>query len=1612
MNRSPIKRGWLARLADRSERATVPGIGCLAMALALFVGTGSASAAPITADQASSIVRNWIAADGNPLEAGLSANTGEVTAYPGPDGSTAWYVVSLRPAGFVVVAADDRVGPVIAFSATGYFDPAPGNPLYAMLKADVPQRISAAGSDAGASAQSAGSLPAVKSGAVPASGPAQTSAVDPTLPQSSICRVRVAPLIQTKWGQGTDSQGRPLFNAYTPDNTAPGCVALCLAQTLNYYQWPTNGIGHNYSVCNVNEEPTFLWTRGGDGNGGPYQWSQMVNDPAGAPDLTETQRQAIAGLCYDAGVAIHSEYDKVHGTVQSLWDAPPALGGMFGFTQSGVIGQYDGFKGADYSTWSSNAVRMINPNLDARMPVFFSLMPADTNADNYAVICDGYGYSYGPQYATWMYHHLNFGEAGANDAWYNLPDVKSSPAYTNIARVVYNMMPHKTGEVISGRIVDQNEIMPMPDGQPNGMAMPGITVQITGPGGFITNTVTDAKGIYSFIVPSGANYTVTPMSPGQPFTPVSASVPVGTSTTYGDCGNAWAVDFRATSHVVAGRVTKGGQGLSGVNIEFDGLQTIQTDLDGWYILAVPNGWSGAVTPSRAIGGTFAPTNYFFDGSSDANTITNHFIWQAPTMVAISGNVLNAKSGLAVTNAVLTFPGCGVTARTDANGEYVAYVPTNWSGTVSLAIQYPDNGGIFLWYDSFDFPHSGGRTYNNVTGDGIGFQYYYWLPPLTETISGRVIRRDNGQNVTNATIQASGLPAIHTDGLGLYTLTVPYGWSGTVTPAHPRGGIFQPLGRSYDTVRSPQVGQNFFWTPPTPQLSGSIVSGDDGRPVSGVTVSLSDGTGSGVSGTDGVYRVDLPWRGWSGTLTPSTPDGGTFAPPGRPVTNVLFDAVLLPFTYVPPTVITGQVVRADTLGGVQGVSIAFVNAGATNFNAISDAAGFYGVRVPRGWSGTATPSHPAVGTFAPPFTVYPSLPGSLYTQNYLWTPPLLVLSGRVTRIDTGHPVAGVTLSFSNAQPVTATSPVVNESLPVLTDTNGWYGRLVPYGWSGSVTPTHPRGGTFLPPVRAYADYTSRATNENFTWLAPIPLFVGRVVRFDDGRGVEGAQLAFTNGPSMVAMGATNPLAIVTSDTNGIFSATLLRNWSGSVTPSFTQYVGGVFSTNPPIPRVFSNVMEDVSYATDTNAVFVFTPPPAYLAVAADPATRGTVTPSSRWYTIGAAVTVTAAPNSVSRFTRWQDGDTNPVRVVYLMPGTNRFIASFVDKGPMLAISGSLHFGDLVLGRSATRTVTVKNVGTAVCTIRGTAFPGGFRSQPAAFSINPGGTKTVSVTFQPYAEMTFTGAVTFVTYPVAGGKTSIAVSGRGIAFANVLSLTGDLDFGSVVVGQTVSHNLSLRNNGNTTLALRLASWSNGSGFTLTGLPYSLTPGATRILTLRFRPTQVRDYAGAMAVLTATGCSGSAILSPRGVGVAAGAIPHAVVTPMTSGAFAMPSGLPMLRVNLIDLSPASELPNDSVLLVLTMKNGRLVTASPGLDALGLAARLGTSVEAFGADSNANGVPDALESDLGAPLVDGMDLLVVRKQGDFAVPEAPFLGTVVGGAAVPVEAVPACWVLTPRTH
>ncbi len=84
-----------------------------------------------------------------------------------------------------------------------------------------------------------------------------------------------------------------------------------------------------------------------------------------------------------------------------------------------------------------------------------------------------------------------------------------------------------------------------------------------------------------------------------------------------------------------------------------------------------------------------------------------------------------------------------------------------------------------------------------------------------------------------------------DGAGLYSFTVSYNWSGTVTPAK-AGFVFTPVNIPYTNVLADMPNQDYAATP-----SALIILGNTG--VGGVTLSWFDGVArSTVSSSDGDY----------------------------------------------------------------------------------------------------------------------------------------------------------------------------------------------------------------------------------------------------------------------------------------------------------------------------------------------------------------------------------------------------------------------------------------------------------------------------------------------------------------------------------------------------------------------------------------------------------------------------------------------------------------------------------------------------------------------------------------------------------------------------------------
>jgi len=462
-----------------------------------------ASASSTTTQEAENVVRGWLKIDTQPLGMTLGQQVTKTEIFSDVNNQPIYYVVYLQPSGFVIVPADDLIEPIIAFADDGAFDPSLNNPLGALVNQDINGRIRAAQSLSALQSsgkrtitqemedvalEKAASANQSKWGhLLSISEMAEKGPMEMGLP--SISDVRVAPLVQSRWNQRSVC-GDYCYNYYTPNHYPCGCVATAMAQYMRFQE---------YAV-------------------GPYIWSNMVLIPDCS--ITTTERQAIGELCHDVGVSVDMNYGSGGSGTDTL-KTKDALTNTFGYSNA-VKGWNSG------NDIGQGLVAMVNPNLDYGNPVILGIEGGiPPNNYGHAIVTDGYGYN-----SSTLYHHLNMGWSGSDDAWYNLPNIDSSPSFNSVYKCVYNIFINGSGEIISGRVVDTS-----------GNPINGAMVTATRNGGGTYNTTTNSNGIYAFgKIPSNSSYTVSVSKDGLSFTIQNANTML--SSDYSPVsGNEYGVNF-------------------------------------------------------------------------------------------------------------------------------------------------------------------------------------------------------------------------------------------------------------------------------------------------------------------------------------------------------------------------------------------------------------------------------------------------------------------------------------------------------------------------------------------------------------------------------------------------------------------------------------------------------------------------------------------------------------------------------------------------------------------------------------------------------------------------------------------------------------------------------------------------------------------------------------------------------------------------------------------------------------------------------------------------------------------------------------------------------------
>ncbi len=283
------------------------------------------------------------------------------------------------------------------------------------------------------------------------------------------------------------------------------------------------------------------------------------------------------------------------------------------------------------------------------------------------------------------------------------------------------------------------------------------------------------------------------------------------------------------------------------------------------------------------------------------------------------------------------------------------------------------------------------------------------PAKTVTISGATA-------VAGVTLRVLRGATVMTDEIGFYSVEVPQGWAGTITPVK-LGHVFEPPVRTYKAVAESLENEDY-----VARVLTFTISGNAGAP----EVVLQGLPQEVVSDSQGKYQAQVDY-GWSGTVTPMK-EGYRFEPHSRDYRQVVrnfekenYTAKIIEFTISGNVGLSGVTIRGFPDKWMIGVK------------------GEYRALVPYGWSGVVTPEKEGY-RFEPPYVTFSSVTQDLTNMDF--TPSALqVTISNVIKVG-NEPIQDVQVT---AQPGDYT---------VVTDSQGRYSLKVPYGWSGRLTFSKP------------------------------------------------------------------------------------------------------------------------------------------------------------------------------------------------------------------------------------------------------------------------------------------------------------------------------------------------------------------------------------------------------------------------------------------------------------------------------------------------------------------------------------------------------------------------------
>lgn len=248
--------------------------------------------------------------------------------------SDAYYVFNNDAGGFVIIAGDDAVTPVLGYTSTGSFD-AENLPdgLKDLLKS-YERQIAALGDN---------------------------YVANQTATRAAFTGEKL--LKTAEWNQMAP------FNKYTPNNYVTGCVATAGAIVMKHHGYPAKGTGsHSYTWNGQTLTANF---------GHDYDWANM---PAKYDGTNDAAFDGVARLMSDLGVAVEMQYDK-DGSGAYIGNLVTALQKYYGYSK---LSHLMAIEDVGAEAWNVK----LRAEIDANRPVLYAA--SDPSGSGHAFVIDGY----------------------------------------------------------------------------------------------------------------------------------------------------------------------------------------------------------------------------------------------------------------------------------------------------------------------------------------------------------------------------------------------------------------------------------------------------------------------------------------------------------------------------------------------------------------------------------------------------------------------------------------------------------------------------------------------------------------------------------------------------------------------------------------------------------------------------------------------------------------------------------------------------------------------------------------------------------------------------------------------------------------------------------------------------------------------------------------------------------------------------------------------------------------------------------------------------------------------------------------------------------------------